>query len=338
MKRAIVTGPTGVIGTALVKKLIAENIEIYAVIRSTSKRINTIPNNQLVHIIKCDIDNLDSLKELIQDPCDAFFHLAWAGTENPLNRFDMQLQTKNIQYSLDAVQAAIDLKCQVFVGAGSQAEYGIKSGVMRPDTFPEPVSGYGMSKLCAGQMTRYLCKQAGIRHIWPRILSVYGPGDGKQTLISSAIRCMLAGEKLSMTAGEQLWDYLYSADAADALYAMAEKGKDGAVYVLGSGKVMQLREYVEIIRDIINPNLEIGFGERPYFKDQVMHLEADISSLTNDTGWAPKIIFYNGVSMLIKQKQMFKQGGIALYKSKKKFNICPCLCKQESLVGGEYCA
>lgn len=299
MKRAIVTGPTGVIGTALIKKLISENIKTYAVIRSTSKRINTIPKNEFVHIIKCDIDNLTDLNSLIEEYCDAFFHLAWAGTDNPLNRFDMQLQTKNIQYSLDAVQVAVDLNCSVFVGAGSQAEYGIQSGVMRPDTFPEPVSGYGMAKLCAGQMTRYLCNQAGIKHIWPRILSVYGPGDGKQTLISSAIRSMLAGEKLSMTAGEQLWDYLYSEDAADALYTMAEKGKNGAVYVLGSGRAMPLRRYVEIIRDSIDPQLKIGFGEKPYFKDQVMHLEADISSLTNDTGWRPKVHFVDGINRLI---------------------------------------
>lgn len=300
MKRAIVTGPTGVIGTALVKKLIAENVETYAVIRSNSKRINTIPNNHFVHIIKCDINSLKDLKNFIKEPCDAFFHLAWTGTDDPLNRFDMQLQTKNIQYSLDAVQAAVDLRCKVFVGAGSQAEYGTKSGIMRPNTFPEPVSGYGMAKLCAGQMTRYMCKQAGIRHIWPRILSVYGPGDGKQTLISSAIRCMLAGEKLSMTAGEQLWDYLYSSDAADALYAMAEKGRDGAIYVLGSGKAIPLRKYIETIRALINSNLEIGFGERPYFKDQVMHLEADVSSLTNDTNWVPKVDFSTGVRELIK--------------------------------------
>lgn len=299
MKKAVVTGPTGVIGTALIEKLIAENVEIFAVCRPNSKRINTISKNLLVHIIKCDMDNFAELKNLIGTTCDAFFNLAWGGTEDPLNRFDMYLQTQNIKYSLDAVQAAKDLGCNVFIGAGSQAEYGTKSGVMRPDTFPEPASGYGMAKLCAGQMTRYQCQQAGIRHIWPRILSIYGIGDGKQTLISSAIRSMLAGEKLSMTAGEQLWDYLYAGDVADALFAMAEKGKDGAVYVVGSGHVKPLKDYINSIRDLINPKLEIGFGDRPYFKDQVMHLEADIISLTKDTGWQPKTTFEEGIKKLI---------------------------------------
>ena len=299
MKKAVVTGPTGVIGTALIDKLVAEQIEVFAVCRPASKRLDTISKNPLVHIIKCDIEKFADLRGLIGTNCDAFFNLAWAGTESPLNRFDMYLQTQNIKYSLDAVQAAKDLQCKVFVGAGSQAEYGTHSGIMRPKTIPDPVSGYGMAKLCAGQMTRYLCQQAGIKHIWPRILSIYGVGDGNQTLISSAIRSMLSGERLSMTAGEQLWDYLYAGDVADALFAIAGKGKDGAVYVVGSGHVKPLKDYINIIRNLINPEVEIGFGDRPYFKDQVMHLEADISSLTHDTGWVPKTKFEDGIQKLI---------------------------------------
>lgn len=299
MKKVVVTGPTGVIGSALIDKLVAEQVEVFAVCRPASKRLDTISKNSLVHIIECDIEKFADLRELIGTNCDAFFNLAWAGTESPLNRFDMYLQTQNIKYSLDAVKAAKDLQCKVFVGAGSQAEYGTHSGIMSPETFPDPVSGYGMAKLCAGQMTRYLCQQAGIRHIWPRILSIYGVGDGNQTLISSAIRSMLSGEKLSMTAGEQLWDYLYAGDVADALFAMAEKGKDGAVYVVGSGHVKPLKDYINIIRNLINPYIEIGFGDRPYFKDQVMHLEADISSLNHDTGWVPKTKFEDGIRRIL---------------------------------------
>ena len=299
MKRAIVTGPTGVVGMALVRKLIENNIEVFAVVRDNSKRINTLPKHPLVNIVKCDISNYENLKQLIKTKCDIFFHLAWTGGENPLNRFDVYLQTENIRYSLEAVQAAVDLDCSVFIGAGSQAEYGINSGIMKPDTYPKPVSGYGMAKLCAGQMTRYMCKINGIRHIWPRILSVYGVGDDKPTLISTAIKSMLNGERLSMTKGEQLWDYLYSDDLADAFLAMADKGKDGAIYVLGSGKVRQLRDYVSIIRDYINPSIEIGFGENPYLIDQVMHLEADITTLTQDTQWTPKVDFETGIYGLI---------------------------------------
>ncbi len=299
MKKAIVTGPTGVVGTALVKKLVEKGLEVYAVCRPASKRIDTIMKHPCVHVVQCDLNNLNNLNTLIKTPCDIFFHLGWAGTEDPLNRFDMYLQNENIKHSLDAVQAADSLYCKIFMGAGSQAEYGNKGGVLKPDTYPKPESGYGMAKLCAGQMTRYLCKKAGIKHVWVRIVSVYGKGDGKQTLISTAIRTMLAGEKLSMTTGKQVWDYLFSEDAAEALYDAAVLGKDGAVYVIGSGEIRTLKEYVEIIRNYINPKLEIGFGDKPYFKDQVMHLQADITTLTQDTGWEPSTSFEEGIKFLI---------------------------------------
>lgn len=299
INKAVVTGPTGVIGTALIKELAEQNIDVYAVCRPDSQRMDNIIKHERVHIVPCSLDNLDTLSTQIGETCDAFFHLAWTGTLDPRNRFDMYLQNRNVRYALDAVEAAHALKCEVFVGAGSQAEYGIKSGIMRPDTYPEPISGYGMAKLCAGQMTRSMCEGYGIRHVWPRILSVYGVNDGEQTLISSAILKMLDGQRFSMTAGEQVWDYLYAGDAAEALLAMAERGKDGAVYVLGSGKTMKLKQYIEIIRDKINPDLEIGFGEIPYNKDQVMHMEADNRSLMEDTGWIPKVGFADGVQYLI---------------------------------------
>ena len=120
-------------------------------------------------------------------------------------------------------------------------------------------------------------------------------------MISSVIHALLAGEKPTLTAGEQIWDYLYSADAADAFYQMAERGKDGAVYVLGSGRTKQLREFVEIIRDIIDPNLPLGIGERAYYPDQAMHLEADVASLEADTGWTPKTTFSEGIRILLKE-------------------------------------
>ncbi len=89
-------------------------------------------------------------------------------------------------------------------------------------TFPE--NGYGIAKLCAGQMSRILCEQKNMNHIWTRILSVYGPYDGENTMIMSVIRKLAHGEKPSLTEGKQQWDYLYSKDAGYAMYLLGEKG------------------------------------------------------------------------------------------------------------------
>lgn len=299
INRAVVTGPTGTIGLALVKKLIGKKIEVYAVCRPNSDRANILPVSSLLHKVDCDLTEISRLPSMINKKCDAFFHLAWMGTRNRDNRMDMHLQEKNVALALDSVDVANKLNCDVYVGAGSQAEYGPIDGMIHPDSPTNPVVGYGMAKLCAGQMTRCMCQQYGIRHIWSRIVSIYGEGDGDQTLINTVINSLLNGKEPQLTAGEQIWDYLYSGDAADALYRMALYGKDGAVYVLGSGEAKPLRSYMESIRDVVDPTASLGLGKIPYLNNQVMHLEADVASLKSDTGWEPKTAFYEGIKKVL---------------------------------------
>ena len=104
---------------------------------------------------------------------------------------------------------------------------------------------------------------------------------------------------MPLTSGEQIWDYLYSGDAAEALYRLALYGKSGEIYPVGNGNARPLREYLEIARDMIDPSLPLGFGEVPYSEKQVMHLEADISALIKDTGFKPETDFETGIRQTI---------------------------------------
>lgn len=294
MKKAIITGPTGSIGIALINKLISEDVEVVAVCRPGSARISRIPESDKVQIVECSLDEITNLIDMIDGGADVFYHFAWDGTFGNM-RNDMRLQNNNVKYALDAVEVAKKLGCRKFIGAGSQAEYGRVTGVLRPDTPAFPENGYGIAKLCAGQMTRIMCEQLGIEHVWTRILSIYGPYDGENTMIMSVISKLLKGEKPSLTPGGQMWDYLYSKDVANAFYLLGGKGKSGSVYCIGSGEARPLKEYVEILRDTIDEKLELGFGDVPYGDKQVMHLCADISNLTEDTGFRPEVGFEDGI-------------------------------------------
>ena len=288
---AVVTGPTGAIGHALCARLLQEGIAVYAVCRPGSLRADSLPEGAVR--VDCDIAALSALpKQLPQ--ADAFFHLAWTDTTGA-GRNDLDAQIRNIQYTLGACRAAAALGCQVFVGAGSQAEYGRTNHALQPDTPCFPENGYGMAKLCAGQMSRAACRRLGVAHMWPRILSVYGPYDGKNTMIMSAIRTLLAGNSPALTAGTQLWDYLYADDAAEAFFRIALFGRDGAIYPLGSGAARPLREFCEIMRDAIDPTVPLNFGIVPYGAEQVMHLEADLRSLAEDVDFVPQTSFESGI-------------------------------------------
>lgn len=294
MKRAIITGPTGSIGIALIKVLVERGVEVIAVIRPGSKRADRIQLADKVTKVECDLCNLNRLSEMITEKVDVFYHFGWDGTFGN-SRNNMQGQNLNVKYALDAVEAAKALGCDTFVGAGSQAENGRFEGKLNGSTPAFPENGYGMAKLCAGQMTRGLCEQMHIKHIWTRILSIYGPFDGENTMVMSTIYKLLAGEKPQCTEGGQMWDYLYSMDAGLAMYLLGEKGVSGKTYCIGSGQVRPLKNYIEDIKDAVNPKLEIGFGAVPYAEKQVMYLCADISDLTQDTGFTPQYTFEQGI-------------------------------------------
>jgi len=293
-KLAVVTGATGMLAIALIRRLIREGCRVIAVCRPNSKRIDNVPKHELVSVLECDLSDITHLPTLIGEKCDMFFHFAWDATYGAA-RNNMALQTDNIKASVAAAEAACALGCSVFLGAGSQAEYGRCEEKMTPDTPTRPETGYGIAKLCAGRMTRIICENAGMKHVWCRIFSTYGPYDGEQTMVMSGILKMLGGERPKYTKGEQLWDYLYCDDAAEAFYLAATRGKSGATYCIASGTTAYLKDYILAIRDAIDPTLEVGIGEMDYYENQVMYLSGDISSLTEDTGFTPKYTFEKGI-------------------------------------------
>ena len=294
MKNVILTGGTGMLGIALTNYLIKKEINVTLIINPNSKRLKNIPVDPKVQVVECDLHNLCSLENSLEHSYDTFFHFGWMGTFGDA-RNDMYLQNENIKCTLDAIELANKIGCRIFLGAGSQAEYGRADGKIAPDTVANPENGYGIAKLCAGQMSRIVCQKYGIKHIWVRILSTYGPFDGKHTMVMSGLSQMIGNQRPSFTKGEQMWDYLYCEDAAEAFYLAAEKGKAGSIYCLGSGQVQPLYQYIETIRDVVNPKLKLVFGEVPYSENQVMYLCADIQKLTEDTGFIPKTSFRDGI-------------------------------------------
>ena len=302
MHRAIITGATGSIGTSLINELIEKGIEVLVFCREGSLRNKNIPESDLVTLKYCSLNNLKTVENDTGRTFDVFYHFAWAGTTGAA-RNDMYLQNKNTEYALDAVAVAKRFGCHTFIGAGSQAEYGRVNCPLKADTPAFPENGYGMAKLCAGQMTREYAHSLGMRHIWVRILSVYG-SQTTTDLISYLISSFNNNVPVDCTKGEQIWDYLYNKDAAKAFVAVAEKGVDGKVYPLGSGIGKPLKEYIEAIKNLINHKAVINYGARSYSANEVMYLVADITNFTNDTGWKPEYSFVDGIVEMLKYNKL----------------------------------
>ena len=294
--RIAITGATSMTGIAMTRLALEEGHEVVAIVRPGSAGIGNIETSEKVRIEECGISDYSALSGT--DECDMFFHLAWDKTAAD-GRDDVNVQLNNLKYTLDAVMLAKSWNSSVFVGTGSQAEYGLLNGKVNKDTPVNPTSGYGIAKYSAGKLAAVLCKQIDMRFCWSRIFSSYGEYDRDYTLIIYLIRTLLNGNTPELTKCEQTWDYVYTGDVARALLAIGLRGADGHTYNIGSGECRSLRDYITDIRDLINPNLELKFGVKKYYPHQQMFLCADIEELATDTGFVPKYSFKEGIARTI---------------------------------------
>ena len=296
--RCLVTGASGFLGSSLVRHLLSRGHKVCVLLRPAGSPTRLKDCLGQVQPIYGDLAKIEPLREAIQQqPIDAVVHLAWFGVTAEFRNSPQQI-SQNLVSTLAIWEAARTAGTKVWVGLGSQAEYGPHKGILREDLFPRPVTAYGVAKLAAGLATAKMSELAGIRHVWLRLLSAYGPGDDERHMLPSVILSLLAKQKPAMTSGEQVWDYLYVDDAAAAICSVLEQEVEG-VFNLSSGSTATIASIVEQIRDLIDPSLPIGFGELPYRDDQVMHLEGDITRLSNATGWRPTVSLQKGLKQTI---------------------------------------
>ena len=189
--------------------------------------------------------------------------------------------------------------CRSFIGIGSQAEYGVANEILREDLPLHPVNAYGCTKAAVSMLSEKFCSLVGMRWVWLRLIATYGPADDNKHLIPYIINQLLGCKKPSLSAGKQMWDYLYVDDASKAIRICGENTSISGVMNLASGNVRSIREIAENIRDLINPSLQIGFGEIPYPTNAIMHLQADISKIRNTTGWEPTTSWEQGLAKTI---------------------------------------
>ena len=296
MKKIVVTGATSMLGVTTIEECLRSGIEVVAVVHKNSKNFYRLPKSSALKIIEANLDELATYTPDFND-ADVFYHFAWAATTHE-GRLNVDVQEMNIRYTLDTVRLAQRCGCRKFIFAGSQAEYGLSDKPLNRNTPIKPFTAYGVSKFAAGKLAEMLCNSLGLTFVWTRILSVYGINDGTNTLISYVVDCYKKNLQPVLTGCEQIWDYLYADDAARA-FRLLGQCSTGGVYVVGSGVGLPLKYYLEKIYQLMKPNVPLVFGGKPYAKNQVMYLTADISDLKRDTDFEPQISFEEGISRII---------------------------------------
>lgn len=284
--RIFVTGATGFLGSYVAEDLLEQGHDIAVLLRPGSKPWRLAAILDRLTVIEGTLDDLVALEaELRSFAPDAVVHMAWRGVGN--SERNSKDQARNIADTVELVDLAADAGATIFVGAGSQAEYGPYDRAIAESDVPHPTTQYGIAKLASGLMAERHCAARGLRFAWLRIFSAYGPKDGESWLIPSLIRTLRAGGHMALTGCEQRWGFLHARDAAAAVRIVLTSPRVHGIYNLGSPDAPQLRKTAQQLRDLIGRG-ELGFGEVPYRPDQVMELAADVTRL-GALGWRPAI-------------------------------------------------
>lgn len=294
MKRVVVTGATSMLGIAAIKECIRNNVEVLAISRAESRRREALPQSELITFVECDLSELEML-DAREKQYDVFYHFGWGHTDK-MTREDPLLQLKNVEYTLDAVKLAHKLGCKKFVGAGSQAEYGYREGIITEETPCNPVVAYGVCKYAAGKLAAELCEAYGLVCIWTRTFSVYGTNDSPNTMVSYAVRQFGKRETAEFSAGTQHWDYLYEKDAGVYFYRLGLAETGSCVVNIASGNHRRLREYIVEIASVLGEGFKYHLAET--IEEKVVSIQPDVTRLRGLTGYLPEVEFGEGVKRL----------------------------------------
>ena len=284
------------LGVALLEQCVKNNVQVLAIAHKNSSKVSWLPQSPLISIAECDICDIKNI-DVQPDSYDVLYHFAWEGNASSTTRDDPLTHARNIQYTLDAVEFAHKMDCKKFIGAGSQAEYGLNSDRLFPETKVYPSTSYGVAKFAAGKLSRKLCELYGISFIWTRIFSVYGEHDRDVAVIKYAIRQFRAWQPAQFSAATQMWNYLYEKDAGKIFYLLGEKDVPEGVYNVASEDTRPLKDFIMELKEVYGKEAICQFA--PPSDQPTVSLDPDISSLTKAIGWHPDTTFKQGILNMI---------------------------------------
>lgn len=257
MKKIIITGANGFIGSSLIKKIVANNVEVVAV--DITFAGDRLPETNLITRVESGVD-ATLVDKLPAGEYDAFYHLAWRGV-NGIEKADPAVQLANIQMAVDCANICKKLGAKKYLCAGTAAENAIFSL-----SNLEKTSGgmmYGVAKHACRLIIEDYCKNIGQKFVWMQFSNIYGVGNKTGNLVSYTLGELIAGKEATFGPALQPYDFIYVDDLIEAVYRLGANDTKKAFYYIGSGSPRQLKDYLLRIGELAGYADKVGIGIRP---------------------------------------------------------------------------
>ncbi|PAB60648.1 NAD-dependent epimerase/dehydratase family protein [Anaeromicrobium sediminis] len=293
MKKVLITGASGFIGTNTLNLLIEKGYKVHAVSSRTFKSKN---NNVVWHCV--DLTNLHEIDKLFREVMPThLLHLAWDLTPNKYRNSPNNLIW--VQSSIEIIKNFNKYGGERAVFAGTCFEYDLNYGYLNEHLTPlKACSLYGTCKASLHNIVGSYSIKNGLSLAWGRIFYSYGPHDNSNRVISYVISNLLKGEVAHCSHGNQIRDYSYVYDVASALIALLESSVEGAVNI-GTGNPVKLKDIFMKISMKIGKQNSIYLGDVKTLPNEAPLIVADIKRLKDEVGWIPSYDLDKGLDETI---------------------------------------
>lgn len=300
--RLVITGATSFLGTELVRVFLDGGHRVVAVCRESSGGSERLGSHERFTVVNAEMHDYGRLPA-IAGCADVFIHLAWSGTSHQ-GRDIEETQQRNVDCSLLAMRAAKRMGCRLFVGAGSQAEYGTVTGLITETTPCRPFSAYGKAKLRMKEEGFKLSGQLGMKYIHLRIFSLFGENDHPWTLVMSGLRKMLRGERLELSPCTQQWNFLYVGDAARQIiglchHALNTDSIEQEVYNIASKDTRVLKDFVGEMAELAASDSVLDYGA--VIPGHIVSLNPSVAKTEAAAGFISRHTFREVILQIINQ-------------------------------------
>lgn len=293
MKRILVTGGAGFIGSHLCEQLVAKGYHVRVLDSLIYGKRDWVP--AACEFIQGDIRDLDVCRRAACDR-DAILHCAAMSRSGPSQEEIEVCTSSNIVGTQNILLAARDAHVKRFIYSGSSTYYGNLPPPHREQDPPDLLNIYGLTKRVGEQYALMFDERFNLPCLVLRYFSVYGPRQpqiGAYALVLGIfLRRKAQGLPLEIHGdGLQRRDFIHVRDVVAANIAAMESNLRGEIFNVGSGTNISIKE----LADMISPN-QIYVEARENDSQATL---ADISKIQAALGWTPKVSFSNGLRELI---------------------------------------
>ena len=206
----------------------------------------------------------------------------------------------NVTGTVTVLEAARKHGVERVVNASSSSVYGRPESLPYDEAHPtEPVSPYGVSKLAAEHYVRVYNEVYGLPTVSLRYFTVYGPRMRPNMAFTNFVsRCLHGESPIIYGDGQQTRDFTYVEDIAAANERLLEtSAADGEVLNVGSGDRITIEKLARVIRDEIDPSLELAYDDPR--EGDAEHTHADVSKAADLIGYEPSVSIVDGARLFV---------------------------------------